>query len=171
MVGKRGIFKIKEVIMKKGQKMSTQQKEKISKALVGHPSFMVGYKHSEKIKKGISKAHKGKHLSPKTEFKKGHRHSQTTLKKISNKLIGRFLGSKSPTWKGGRVIRSGYIMISIMGKYIREHRLVMEKHLGRFLRPKEVVHHIDGDRANNQLNNLMLFSNSSAHRKVHSKSH
>jgi len=47
------------------------------------------------------------------------------------------------------------------------HRLVFEKHLGRPLDKNEVVHHIDGDKANNKLSNLMLFPNRSAHTKYH----
>jgi hypothetical protein len=43
--------------------------------------------------------------------------------------------------------------------YMLEHRLVMEMNLGRFLIPrKELVHHIDGDRSNNNLSNLKLVS-------------
>jgi hypothetical protein len=48
-----------------------------------------------------------------------------------------------------------------------EHRLIMEKHLGRYLFPTEVVHHIDGDVINNKLSNLFLFPNQSAHAKFH----
>lgn len=41
--------------------------------------------------------------------------------------------------------------------YVPEHRLIMERHLGRFLNPrKELVHHIDGNRSNNELTNLKL---------------
>ena len=39
-----------------------------------------------------------------------------------------------------------------------EHRLVIEKHLGRFLSPDEVVHHIDHDGHNNDINNLVVLS-------------
>lgn len=37
-----------------------------------------------------------------------------------------------------------------------EHRVVMEKHLGRRLRADESVHHIDGNRSRNAIENLQL---------------
>ena len=43
----------------------------------------------------------------------------------------------------------------------------MEKHLGRKLKKEERVHHIDGDRANNKINNLMLFPTHKAHTEFH----
>ena len=49
------------------------------------------------------------------------------------------------------------------------HRIVMAKSLGRDLRPEEVVHHIDGDKTNNNLSNLMLFPNNAEHRRYHAK--
>ena len=47
-----------------------------------------------------------------------------------------------------------YHRISIKGRLIDEHRLVMEKYLGRRLSSDEVVHHIDGDIDNNDIYNL-----------------
>lgn len=51
--------------------------------------------------------------------------------------------------------------------YIAEHRLLMEKQLGRFLKPEEEVHHFDGNRLNNKINNLYLFEDKSTHLKFH----
>jgi hypothetical protein len=42
--------------------------------------------------------------------------------------------------------------------YVFEHRLVMETHLGRYLETHEHVHHLDGNRANNDIANLELWT-------------
>jgi hypothetical protein len=60
-----------------------------------------------------------------------------------------------------------YKAIKINGKKIDEHRLVLEKYLGRKLTNEEIVHHIDGDKSDNSISNLMLFPNKKAHAKFH----
>ena len=85
---------------------------------------------------------------------------------------GQKFGPKHKGWKGGRRIdKDGYVLIycpdhpSANGrrKTVREHRLVMEQHLGRFLLPTEVVHHKDENKLNNDISNLELFSTNAEH--------
>jgi len=45
----------------------------------------------------------------------------------------------------------------------------MEKKLGRQLRPEEVVHHVDGDPANNAPENLVVFATAGKHANYHRK--
>jgi hypothetical protein len=61
----------------------------------------------------------------------------------------------------------GYWKVSVNGKEIKYHRHIMEKEIGRKLTEEEVVHHIDGDKNNNEPENLYLFPNKSEHLRFH----
>ena len=67
-------------------------------------------------------------------------------------------GAESSKWKGGREItHAGYVRLWISkDERVLEHRQVMEAHLGRKLARNEVVHHINGNNADNRLSNLEL---------------
>lgn len=82
--------------------------------------------------------------------------------------------TKNVFWRGGRTVdKQGYVLVKAPGHphagrsgYVREHRLVMERKLGRLLERHEVVDHIDGNTANNDPENLRLFASNGDHLRV-----
>ena len=68
-------------------------------------------------------------------------------------------GPDHALWKGGRIVdkRQGYITLNVPGVGRRlEHRVVMERVLGRKLKSHEYIHHINGIRDDNRPENLVL---------------
>lgn len=67
------------------------------------------------------------------------------------------------------IVRSkhGYLVSVVNGKLRRIHRMIMEHHIGRPLKPWEVVHHKDGNKCNNRLRNLEIML-TNAHSSLHS---
>lgn len=53
----------------------------------------------------------------------------------------------------------------VNGKYVREHRIIMEAYLGRRLGPDEVVHHVNGDGRDNRIENLQVMDKCAHHVK------
>lgn len=68
----------------------------------------------------------------------------------------------------GWINREGYRMILRDRKVFKEHRYVMEQHLGRKLTRKEHIHHKNEIKTDNRIENLLIVTNES-HRKEHTK--
>ncbi len=167
---------------KKGFKHSEETKEKISKA--NKIKTKKRWQNPEYRKK-MSEAHKGKTCSEETKKRMsiagtGRKLSEEWKKNISKSKQG----CKHHMWKGGKTTNRGYILIlkpehpfcNKMG-YVFEHRLVMEKYLGRYLNSIEIVHH-EGtkypigsieNKQDNRIENLLLFNGTGKHIKHHAK--
>ncbi|MBK8424388.1 MAG: HNH endonuclease [Elusimicrobia bacterium] len=131
--------------MKKGERMSDEQKIKHSLALMGHAT-------SDKVRKQCGDIWRGR--VPPQAFKQREEH---------------------PMWKGGVVKKGGYLVelcpwhpYATKAGYVPQHRLVIERHIGRFLKPNEHVHHRDNSKTNNHIDNLELLTEHD-HLSLHAK--
>jgi hypothetical protein len=133
-----------------GRKCSDSKKQKISIAKKGKPTW------ASLNKEIVSQKMKGRKIT------------------WSDKISEALKGEKNYNWKGGiRIDQQGYIQeycpqhpFANNHGYVMQHRLVMEKHLGRYLLPTELVHHINGNKQSNVIENLMKWT-WSEHGKFH----
>ena len=151
-------------IHKKGRKCSEETKRKIGLA-------------NSIAKKGCIPWNKG--------FKGCYKLSNETKNKISETLkrkkigIGKWMkgrnGQKHPNWKGGKIkTLKGYILIykpkhpfCNNHRYVRRSRFIIEEYLGRYLKPKEIVHHKNCIKDDDRIENLMLFNKRGYHTAFH----
>ena len=127
--------------------------------------FIKGIYYGYGFKKG-QKAHLGYKHSPETIEKMrkvcGHPISEETKNKIraTFKKLKLKVGSKNPRWKGGKYkTKSGYIQVLTNNVYKLEHRDKIEKLLSRTLEKYEHIHHLNGIKDDNRLENLKVVIN------------
>src|SRR3990167_1651996 len=146
---------------------------------------------TKKFREKMSNLRKGICLNTgRTHFKKGqipYIMTKQIRKKLSIARI-KYLKLhpmlKSYNWKGGKIKEQGYILIYMPSHpfankkgYIKQARLVMEKKIGRYLRPEEVIHHKGikyplgsiKNKQDDRLKNLELFINHYKHMLYHRK--
>lgn len=149
-------------------KRTKKAKENMSKAQSGENHPLFGKHHSQETKEKMRKSALGD---------KNHNFGKHPSKETRKKLSVANSGENNSNWGGGKSIHSeGYIFILVKNHpncthrgYVFEHRLVMEKHLNRYLTKEEVVHHENEIKIDNNLKNLRLFKNQAEHQKYHYK--
>lgn len=142
---------------RKGRKLSIKQKErrmtgKVIKCRVCTNSFYVKKSHLRK-RRDCSRKCMGISRKGFIPWNKGMK-------------LPDYSADKAFNWKGGKTMEKyGYVYIyapnhphSIHGRYVLEHRLVIEKSLGRILEKNEIVHHRNKIRHDNRLSNLQLMT-------------
>ena len=68
-----------------------------------------------------------------------------------------------------RIDKKGYVRIKCGDIWLFEHRIIVENFIGRQLNPEESIHHLDHNRTNNDINNLMPFNTQKEHKSFENR--
>ena len=136
----------------------------------------LGRRHSEETRMKMRLARLGKRQTAETRKKmsdshKGKKYGPETLAKISAATSMENNGR----WRGGKKVNAaGYVLVKVpdhpfadKNGYVRENRLVAEAIIGRYLRPEEIAHHRNGNRADNSKRNIVVIPCQGDHRRLH----
>lgn len=148
--------------MKTGSKHSSEVKARIAATLVSRP---VGWRAGQGNGRAMSEETKAKIRAARllNNPMKGRKHTEETRAKMRDANLPQWAsGPDAINWKGGRTVDThGYIQIyapdhpSAVGNYVPEHRLIVEKRIGRHLRQNEEIHHDNEIRSDNRPENLI----------------
>lgn len=127
------------------------------------------YEHVKSIHIGICKIDKCNKQAAHNMMCEYHYGSERYFKKVGNyKKRGPDKNGTGCVWAGYRLFAGKNIKKFTGKNRISEHRLVMQKHIGRRLKSNEVVHHINFNKLDNRIENLIL-TNHREHRLLHIK--
>lgn len=137
----------------------------IYKKVIGHACVKCGkvraikiYDIKKKVFTGLCRACNNKMNYRKYGHGKNAGHWKGGLKHHRNGYLSRYVAPDHPLFS-----MANSSSIHGFGSYISEHRFVMAMHLGRCLKPEEVVHHINGNKEDNRIENLELLPNKASH--------
>jgi len=125
----------------------------------GHKMTETEYQHWYECMKPSWEGRKGK---------RAHKWSIESRQKLSNSIKG-MAHPRAKALFSERLHKSGpktYVVVKVAptGKWQYKHRFVMEQFIGRKLKKREHVHHVDGNTLNNNIDNLQLLINADHNR-------